>query len=372
MVTVLLYTFIGFVCIQAFYYLGIFGSFAFLNTKKAKSTVPPKQVPVSLIICAKNEAENLRAHLPSYINQKYPTFEIILINDTSFDDTLEVMEAYAERYPNIRIVNVAENETFWGMKKYALTLGIKVTKYDHLVFTDADCKPASEYWLAEMAGCFTADKTLIIGYGAYTKVKNSLVNALIRFETIFSAMQYLSMAVKGNAYMGVGRNLAYHKSEFLTHNGFANHMHIRSGDDDLFVNEVATKTNTAVCFAKDAFTYSPAEKSFKGWFNQKRRHISTAKYYKASHKLLLGVFYLSQFFFWVLAITLLCTFYKPELVASLIAFRFLMVYIIFGYTAAKLNGSRLIWLFPFYEAFLICFQLCIFIINTISKPARWK
>lgn len=372
MVTVLFYIFAGFVAVQIFYYLGIFGNFAFLNPKKIKNTSLSGTPSVSLIICAKNEAENLRKNLPAFLSQNHPDFEIILINDSSYDDTLEVMEEFAERYPKIRIVNVAENETFWGKKKYALTLGIKVTRYDHLVFTDADCTPASNSWLTEMAAKFSDEKTIVLGYGGYIKVKNSLLNKLIRFETVLTAMQYFSMARVKLAYMGVGRNLAYHKSEFIKHNGFANHMHIRSGDDDLFVNEAATPTNIDICFSPESFTYSEAEKTFKNWYNQKRRHVSTAKYYQKKHKLALGFFYLSQLMFWVLAIIVGCLQYQPVWVLSLVGARFIIVYFVFGYTMPKLKETKLLWLLPFYESFLICVQLCIFISNSISKPKAWK
>src|SRR5690606_36351772 len=137
---ILLYSFVVAVVIQVIYFLFIFGKFAFLKENKKV----PKNLPISVIICAKNEANNLKIFLPSVLEQDYPHFQIVLINDASYDDTFDVMEEFANKHNNIKLVNVANNEAFWANKKYALTLGIKAAKHTHLLFTDADCKPLSK------------------------------------------------------------------------------------------------------------------------------------------------------------------------------------------------------------------------------------
>lgn len=364
----LLYTFFVTVCIQSVYYLFIFSKFAF--AKEDKPTL--KNIPVSVIVCAKNEAENLAILIPKLLEQNYKEFEIVLINDASNDDSLEIMESFKENHSNIKIVNIVNNETFWGNKKYALTLGIKAASHDFLLFTDADCVPNSKHWITSMCSHFTNSKSIVIGYGAYTTQSKSFLNKLIRFETLLTAIQYFSYAKIGLPYMAVGRNLAYRKDIFFKTNGFISHLKIRSGDDDLFVNEVATNKNTSICFAKKSFTISQPKDTFKEWFNQKRRHVSTANHYKLKHKFLLAFFYVSQAFFWLLSIILLITTYKPILVISLIIFRFLLIYIIFSYSAKKLNETGLILVLPLLELFLIAIQFSIFITNLISKPSHWK
>ncbi|MGB1309485.1 MAG: glycosyltransferase, partial [Oceanihabitans sp.] len=234
------YTFLVVVGFQILYFLYFFSKFAFAKPSK----VANKQSPVSILICAKNEAENLKNYLPFIINQEFSEFEIVLINDASYDNTLEVMQDFAAQHKNIKIVDVANNEAFWGNKKYALTLGIKAAKHNLLLFTDADCKPNSTYWLKEMSSHFSQNHNIVLGYGAYAKINNSLLNKLIRFETVLTALQYFSFAKSGIPFMGVGRNLAYTKDTFFNANGFQNHLHIQSGDDDLFINQVATKHNT--------------------------------------------------------------------------------------------------------------------------------
>ncbi|EGV44155.1 glycosyltransferase [Bizionia argentinensis JUB59] len=365
---ILYYIFIVVACFQVGYYLVFFSQFAFQKETKPE----PNNIPISVLICAKNEADNLKDFLPSIIAQNYPNFEIVLINDASYDYTLDVMEDFANKHPNIKIVNVRNNEAFWANKKYALTLGIKAAKNNHLLFTDADCKPISKNWISQMSAHFNNDKTIVLGYGGYTKIKKSFLNKLIRFETLLTAMQYLSFAKMGMPYMGVGRNLAYTKDDFFKASGFMKHMHIRSGDDDLFINQIATAKNTSVCVAKDSFTISNPKTTFKEWVTQKKRHITTAHHYKPVHKILLALFYASQLLFWLSGIVLLAFLFYWEVILIFFALRLISQLIIVWFTAKKLDEQDLMLFIPLLEFFLVIFQLTIFISNLVSKPKHWK
>ena len=349
------------------YYLG-FLKFALGNFQKP---APKKNKPVSVIVCAKNEAENLRNFVPVLLSQNYPHFQLILINDASSDDTLEVLEEFRNQDQRVKLVNVQNNEAFWANKKYALTLGIKKAQNPYLLFTDADCRPQTSEWIAEMAGCFEDSKSIVLGYGGYFINKGSFLNKIIRFETLLTAIQYFSYASWGTPYMGVGRNLAYTSEEFYRQSGFASHLHIHSGDDDLFVNQAATSDNTEICIQKEAITRSVPKKSFREWFTQKRRHISIAGNYQSSHKFLLGLFYVSQLLFWIfLTICLFTVYWKFALI--ILTGRLLVQGIVYSNAAKKLEERDLIWIFPFLELFLICAQLGIFISTIISKPTYWK
>jgi glycosyltransferase involved in cell wall biosynthesis len=364
------YAFLCFSFIQLCFYLGVFRAFSF--AKKPTANQHKSNIPVSLIICARNEAENLTEFLPFFINQEYQNFELVLINDASNDETLEVIECFKKEHPTkISIVDVIPNEQFWRNKKYALSLGIKAAKHEHLLFSDADCKPVSKFWISEMASKFTQEKSIILGYGAYEKRDNSWLNKLIRFETLFTAIQYFSYAKVGLPYMGVGRNLAYTKSLFFQSNGFSNHMHIRSGDDDLFVNKNATNQNISLCYFKDSFTLSKPKTMFKEWIHQKRRHTTTAKFYKPIHKTLLALFYSSQLLFWLLAIILLATNFQWQIVLGVLLLRIASQYLIIHASAKKLNETDLVIWTPILEIFLIFMQLFIFIKNIIAKPTHW-
>lgn len=367
MATFLLVSFLLISFINILFYIGYF---SFAN----ETNLDPENIdlPVSVIICAKNEAENLKQFIPSILNQDYSNFEIILINDASTDNTLEVMENFAIEDKRVNLVNVVNNEAFWGKKKYALTLGIKKAKNNHLLFTDADCAPVSDQWITSMASKFENKKTIVLGYGGYFKQKNSFLNLLIRFETLLTAVQYLSYSNWGIPYMGVGRNLAYSSEEFYNQNGFATHLHIRSGDDDLFVNQAANSKNTAISINRESITRSVPKSTYKDWFIQKRRHSSTASNYKFQHKILLGTFYSSQLLFWCLLVLLLVLQISWPLVIGVLVFRLLLQYIVFWKSAKKLDEMDLVWLFPVLELFLISSQFYIFISNIFSKPTHWK
>ena len=367
MLLILFYSFLTVVCIQTIYYM-VFSFFSF--EKPIKQNI--NTAPVSLIICAKNEAENIEKNLPLILKQNHPNFEVVLINDASSDDTLELFEKFALHHKNIKIVNVENNEAFWGNKKYALTLGIKSSSHELLVFTDADCKPTSNDWLQDMANHFNNSKSLILGYGAYEKKKNSLLNLLIRFETLLTAIQYLSYAKIGSPYMGVGRNLAYKKSLFFEANGFINHMKIRSGDDDLFVNQIGTKKNTSICVTPNSFTVSEPEQSFKKWILQKRRHVSTASHYKKRHQFSLGLFFIAHILFYVLASILLAFSFKWLFVLIAIGIKYVIQFIVYYAAAKKLNEKDTVYMLPLVEVSLILSQLYIFTSNLVSKPTHWK
>jgi glycosyltransferase involved in cell wall biosynthesis len=360
--------FIVVVVIQFIYYIIIFGKFSFAKTQIAT----PKRIPISVIVCAKNEEENVRNLIPLLVKQNYPQFEIVLIDDASSDNTLEVFEEFEKLHSNIKLVKVENNEAFWGNKKYALTLGIKAAKYEYLLFTDADCVPSSKDWIANMSSQFTQEKTIVLGYGAYEKISGSFLNKLIRFETLLTATQYFSWAKIGKPYMGVGRNLAYKREEFFKVRGFMDHMKVRSGDDDLFINQAADAKNTTICYLPDSFTYSKPKTSFSKWFTQKRRHVSTAKYYKIFDQNQLGLFYTSQLLFIVLPILLLVFQFQWIIVLSLLFFRYLFAWITLGFAAGKLKEKDIMYWFPIIEIIVVFTQLNVFITNTFSKPVHWK
>lgn len=368
MLLITLYFFIVVVAIQLAYYLIVFGKFAFAKAQKSN----PKRISISVIVCAKNEAENVIRYIPLLAEQDYHDYEIILIDDASSDHTLDIFEEFEKQYSNVRLVKVKNNEAFWGNKKYALTLGIKASKKDYLLFIDADCYPASKDWITTMSSQFTMQKTIVLGYGAYEKVANSFLNKIIRFETLLTAVQYFSWAKIGKPYMGIGRNLAYKKDEFFNVNGFISHIQVRSGDDDLFINQVATSKNTTICYNPESFTYSQPKTTFKGWFNQKRRHVSTALLYKPFDKIQLTLFYVSQLLFFILAIVLLAFQFQWIIVLSLVGFRYLFTWIVLGFSAGKLKEKDVMYWFPVIEIVLIFTQLNIFITNLFSKPVHWK
>ncbi len=359
--------------IQLIYYL-IFYRKIFINPKKLAipAQEKPQKEPVSIIICAKDEAQNLKRFLPLVLKQKYPDYQVVVVNDCSEDNSQEILEEFEKKHDHLYITNIQKDPKFKHGKKLALTIGIKAAKNEWLLLTDADCYPQSENWLATMQENFTKNTDVVLGYGGYIK-KPGFLNKIIRYDTAFIAMQYFSFALSGFPYMGVGRNLAYRKSVFFKNKGFASHRHLQSGDDDLFVNKVARKKNTRIELRENSFTFSEPVSNFAGWIKQKRRHFSTSKYYKASHKILLSGEILSRFLFYITFFLLLGLKFWMPIVTGIVLLRFIIQGFIWNKTTKqlKVRDLRVLWIL-----FDILLPLLNFIASFTSifirkKPA-WK
>lgn len=349
--------------VQFYFYLFVY----YRWTKNEEKTETFTQA-VSVIICGYNEEKHWEALVEQLLQQDYPNFEIVLVNDQSTDNTKFLFKQW-ENHPKIKLVDIPESIKKGLGKKFALSLGIKAAKYDYLLLTDADCYPKDATWISSMVQHF-ATKDIVLGYGAYEK-RPGFLNKLIRFDTFQVAIQYFSYALMGKAYMGVGRNLAYKKSLFFDNKGFASHLHLPSGDDDLFIKEVTNSNNTTLSTCHSSHTLSVPKTTWKSWIRQKSRHLSTGLYYKPYHKLMLGLWTLSQALFWVLFLVLL--FFKPFLyiVAALFMIRLIVQLVVSYSIMKKLDEKDLIYLYPFLELLFIIFYF-IFIVNrTIKKKRFW-
>jgi cellulose synthase/poly-beta-1,6-N-acetylglucosamine synthase-like glycosyltransferase len=340
-----------FFAIQLFYFLFFF--IRMLGKQKKVGVIPNEDLkPISVIICAQNEEKNLLEYLPKILEQNYPTFQIVLVNDRSWDETYDVMDALARKFSTIKVVNIPNTGNDLFAKKFALTLGIKAAMFDQLVLIDADCYPTHQNWLRELTGQFSSKKTLVLGAGGYVRTKGFL-NRLIRFDTIYIAMNYLSYAKAGLPYMGVGRNLAYKNELYDSIRGFKSHYHIKSGDDDLFVNEAATKANTAIAFNDEVITLTPAKTTFKDWIRQKRRHFSTGKHYKLVHKFLLTLFPVS-FLLFLLSMLAFILFHPMWWIAlALFGARSLLLVMSLYKVGKPMQSKDVVWLAPYYELLML-------------------
>jgi len=368
MLNIIFYVFCGIVLLQVCYYLTILGKFAFAKVQPTN----PKRIPVSVIVCAKNEAEKIKKLVPLLASQNYPDFEIVLIDDASTDETLDIFEEFEQQYHNVKLVKVANNEAFWGNKKYALTLGIKAASKEYLLFTDADCYPASANWIAQMSSNFTLNKTIVLGYGAYEKVKGSFLNKIIRFDAMLTASQYFSWAKAGKPFNGESRNMGYKREEFFKVNGFVDHMNIRTGEDSLFINQVATKKNIATCYTPESFTFSESRRTYSSWRMQKRRDVYTMAWFRPFAKFHIRFFHITQLAFIVFAIVLAALQFNWMLLVPVVALRYIINWVVIGYSAAKLQEKDVAWWYPVMEIILIFTQVNVFLTNIFSKPVHWK
>jgi len=333
---------------------------------------PTKPQPVSIIICARNESENLQAHLPIILEQEYPDYEVVVVNDCSSDDTIDVLKHFSALYPHLKVTTIKEDEKFVHGKKLAMTIGIKAAKNEWLLFTDADCMPENRQWIATMQKHFTENNQIVLGYGGF-KTRKGFLNKLIRFDTFFIALQYIGFARCDMPYMGVGRNLAYRKSLFIKSRGFASHSHIASGDDDLFINENAQGIFTDVEISVDAHTRSNPKTTYSAWNAQKKRHMSTAKFYKTKHKYFLLFEPVSRvlFFFLCIILAIISEFFYVAIALFLI--RILIQQIIFSKALKILNEKHILPLSSLLDMLLPFVNLNIYTINIFtSKKNKWK
>ena len=364
--SVIFYLFVACTAVQIIYYLA-FSSFLFRSKKNKTNT---SEIPISVIIYTKNQAEKFLTFLPSILEQEYYKFEIVLINNASSDNTSVLLESYAKKHAHIKVINVENNEAFWGSKKYALTLGIKTAQYPNLLFTDTNCTLVSKHWISEMSKKFTTNKTIILGYKKYQK-ENSLSNIFIRYENLLKAIKCFGFTKLGSPFMAFGNNFGYQKSEFFKVKGFINHMKTNAGEADLFIKDAANKENTTFCISEKSFIKTAIPTSFSKWFAANKEEIVITKKYKFKHRFLLKFFTFSKILFYVLA-TVLFFVYPYQIILPIVLAYFLLQYIIIGISAKKLKEPQIIFFLPFLEIGLLLIQISIFSANLISKPNHWK
>lgn len=362
--SILFYTYLASAAVLVIYYLVFFSKLL-----KRKDESPRKSEPISVVIAARNEGENLKENLPKILEQDYPNFEVVVINDSSFDITETVIYDLQLQYPHLKMTNIEESQKTFSGKKLPLTLGFKKAEHNNLLLTDADCYPLSNQWLKRMSSGY--DKDFVIGYSPYRKSKG-ILNQLIRLDNTFSGQMYISMALSGQAYMGVGRNLGYKKDWFFQQGGFRSQYHIPSGDDDLLVNKFVKKDNYSVVLSEESMTETPTKKSLSEWYKQKRRHLSTSTHYKSKTKFLLGLYHSAQVLFYLCLILLMIN--KIALWWGLGAFatKTIIQLLISSKGFKKLKAGDLVALIPIYEPILLTLAGVVTLSLRFSKNIKWK
>ena len=350
------------------YYLVIFVRLAFYKAKK-NNAYPP----ASIIIVAKDESYNLKKNLPFICEQKYPSeYEILVVDDNSTDDTEDIICNFKNKYINLNYLKLENNiiNSYRG-KKFPLSIGIKNSKYEYLLLSDADCKPTSDLWLMKMMESYAPNTELVLGYGKYEQRKGFL-NILIRWDTFIHSVMYFSAALWGFPYMGVGRNLSYKKELFFKVKGFANHMHIMSGDDDLFIKEAANKKNTNICIDPQAHTVSRAPLTLKKYFLQKQRHFQSSTHYKLGATIYLGLMHLLEISFPILIILQIVLLKSYLLPLSIFIFKAIIQILILYKINNNLKEKNLVILSPILDFLNSGILLIIYIISIFKKENKWK
>ena len=327
---------------------------------------------ISVILCAKNEFENLQSLIPLLLKQQYGHFEIILVDDNSSDETYDYAIELDHKDKKFKLVRIDETPDHINNKKYALTLGIRAAKYEHVLLTDADCFPNSEFWIQQMSDGFTSDDVkFVIGYSQYFP-KAGILNALITYETMLTAVHYVGIGLMGNPYMGVGRNIAYRKSFFLENKGFGKFQSVVGGDDDLLVNHFAKKSNTAFVLSQESAIYSIPKSTLKEFTLQKTRHLSVGKHYRKADKLLLGLLSFSKIIFWFTFIAAIMSAFQTYFVLA--GFFLVMVSLLTAFLSLKkkTGDSSKIWMLPILDFIYIFYYISTGLRVLFTKKVRWK
>ncbi len=327
--------------------------------------------PVSVIVCAHDEAHNLRELIPLLLAQDHPQFEVIIVNDRSNDDTYDLLQQLVKTDTRLRMVNVDHLPDRMHGKKYGITLGIRAARYENMLLTDADCRPNTGQWISTMSSRFSADTDFILGYSPYKKYPG-LLNLFIRFETLLAGMQYIAFARLGMPYMGVGRNLAYRKSMFLRVKGFTDLLPLVGGDDDLLVNRYAQPDNTDTSLGAEALVYSEPKKSWREFFQQKVRHLKAGQHYRFKHRMVLGLFTLTQAAVWFTGIALLFSAEEWIYALSALLLRSLVISVTTALSARRFGQTFEAWTVPFLDILFVFYYLSTGWVALVSKKVPWK
>lgn len=365
--SVVFWLFTAATAIQLFYYL-----YFYLAPERRIAPASTATHPVSVIICARNEADNLRKFLPYVLRQDHPDFEVIVVNDCSEDDSYIVLGEFLQQYPVLKVSTLAPGPFGHG-KKFAQFIGIKAARNEVLLFTDADCKPESDRWLSFMTSGFDEKTSFVLGYGGYMPEKG-LLNRYIRYDTMMIAMQYTGMASRGMPYMGVGRNLAYRRTSFFSNKGFSAHSRLASGDDDLFINHNASGSNTRTELRKEAHTRSVAAGSLGQWSKQKKRHFTTAPFYKQRDKLILFTEPASRVLHYATFAVLISRLVLWQYVLAIFGVRLVTMIITFWITQKKMNEKGILPFSLIFDIFSPVINGAVYISNLRNKPGNtgWK
>lgn len=348
------------------YHLFFFARVAF----KQEELEPDRVKPVTVVICARDEALHLERLIPLLLNQDHEQFEVLVVNDRSTDQSADILRWMEMDNENLRVVSIPPNSRGEAGKKMALWIGMREAKYPHVVVTDADCTPASRDWLALMAAGMPDGKSIVVANSPYER-GSGITNILERYDGAMKALQFLGFAKAGIPYMGVGRNLGYQRDLFLQSKDKVKGWQNMSGDDDLFVNAVASAQNTTALMDPDSFMFTRATTDLRTWWRRKRRHYTTAVHYRFLHQFLLLLLPLARTTFWVSMVFLALQQNWIGVATGAIAFLvFFLPIQIKG--LQKTGAADLAWMALPLEWLFLILDPFIYLSTLIVKPRQWK
>lgn len=351
--------------IQLYYFWVYFSKLAFYREIRLNDDLPP----VSVVLTASNQYTDLRKNLEHFLTQDYPGFEVVVVIDNSDDGTDELLKDFSKKHEHLHILELKQKLNWFSGRKFALSLGIKSAKFSTILLSDPACRPESKNWISEMMSGFRHQSEIVIGYSTFRT--ESKINRWLRFTAFHDALFYLSMAISGKAFKGIGKNLSYSRDLFYQHKGFSSHYAISAGDDELFVNRATRKANTEVRVSPQSRVLDVKPVSFIKWIQLERTRLRIRRMFRSRHKLLLRLFSVSALAFYGFFAALLALGAPLLAVLIVLALRLISQLIIYSKVMKKLSESRLLLLSPLFEIFIIIADLILWISIIFTPAKKW-
>ncbi|HDQ00008.1 MAG TPA: glycosyltransferase [bacterium] len=255
-----------------------------------------QQFQATVVVAARDEEKNIADCLTALINQNYPggLYEIIIVDDRSRDKTAEIVASFQKAHPQIKLIQIKKLADGYAPKKYALSRGIAAANGEIIFTTDADCVP-SPTWVQTMLSYFEPEVGLVAGFSPLqAKNKTTLFSKLMTLDSLSLGAVAAGSFAMGRPLTCNGRNLAYRKAAYSQVNGFLDIREHISGDDDLLLHLIISRTQwqTRYAFNKDAIVPSAAPENFHQFANQRIRHASKGFHYSAWLIITLAAIYL--------------------------------------------------------------------------------
>lgn len=363
---ILLPVFLVLMLVQLVYYWVFFRRLAFYSPPASSQQKPP----VSVIVLVHNQYNDLQKNLPELLQQDYPDFEVVVVDDNSDDGSKELLERYAEKFANLRILQLTQSLNWFKGRKFPLSLGIKSASHDILLLCDITFRPSGRNRISEMVKAYDYKTEIVLGYATYNT--QSKINKWLRFTTFYDGLLYLSMAISGFGFKGIGKNLSYRKSLFYRHKGFSSHYVINAGDDELFVNKAATRNNISVKISQDSIVKSTKPLSFFNWLQHEKTRLSIRRFFKFKHRMLISLFSTSTFLFYVVFAWLLLLQIQWPVVIAIFLFRLINQLVIFGLIQKKLSEKKLLLFTPVFELIISLIDFFIWFKLLFTKKTNWS